>query len=274
MPALAPDALRAAEAAAVAAAARAADVLAGYARDLARLTLRDKGTNELVSEADVAAQRALVAALDGAVPGAGFLGEEEGLGDATRADGLRWVLDPLDGTTNFTRGVPPYAVSVGLVDGARPVVGVVHELTRGEVFTAVRGGGLRLDGAPAGVSAVDDLPGTLLATGFPYRTFGYQDEYLAVLGSFFGRSRGVRRHGSASVDLAWVAVGRFDAFWEVGLSPWDVAAGLLLVEEGGGRVSDFAGAPDPLYTGQALATNGHVHAAMLEAVAPLAPVRP
>ena len=212
------------------------------------------------------------------VPGATFLGEEEGLGvepaaGAAAPPGLRWVLDPLDGTTNFTRGLPPYAVSVGLVDGAAPVLGVVYELAADELFRAAPGEGLHLNGQPAGVSRVPDLPETLLATGFPYRRFHYQAEYLAVLGSLFGRSRGVRRHGAASVDLAYVAAGRFDGFFEAGLSPWDVAAGLALVQHGGGRVTDFAGAADPLYAGQALATNGRIHDALLAAVAPLADVR-
>ncbi|MBE2186131.1 MAG: inositol monophosphatase [Rhodothermales bacterium] len=261
------------------AAARAAGaVLRDFARDRARLVLRDKGLNELVSEADVAAQRTLVLHLDGVVPGATFLGEEEGLGvepeaGAAAPSGLRWVLDPLDGTTNFTRGVPPYAVSVGLVDGASPVLGVVYELVADELFRAAPGEGLTLNGAPASVSATDDLPDTLLATGFPYRRFHYQEAYLAVLGSLFGRSRGVRRHGAASVDLAYVAVGRFDGFFEAGLSPWDVAAGLALVQHGGGRATDFAGAANPLYAGQAVATNGRIHHALLDAVAPLVGVR-
>lgn len=261
------------------AAARAAGaVLRDFARDRDRLVLRDKGLNELVSEADVAAQRTLVAHLDGVVPGAAFLGEEEGLGAEPEAGaaapaGLRWVLDPLDGTTNFTRGVPPYAVSVGLANGASPVLGVVYELAADELFRAAPGEGLTLNGQAAGVSLADDLPDTLLATGFPYRRFYYQEAYLAVLGSLFGRSRGVRRHGAASVDLAYVAVGRFDGFFEAGLSPWDVAAGLALVQHGGGRATDFAGALDPLYAGQAVATNGRIHAALLDAVAPLVGVR-
>ena len=264
--------------AAEAAARAAGEVLRGYARDRDRLVLRDKGLNELVSEADVQAQRALVARLSGMVPGATFLGEEDGLGAEPEAGadappGLRWILDPLDGTTNFTRALPPYAVSVGLVDGAAPLVGVVYELAADELFRAAPGEGLRLNGAAAGVSAVASLPESLLATGFPYRRFHYQEAYLGVLGGLFGRSRGVRRHGAASVDLAYVAVGRFDGFFEIGLSPWDVAAGLALVQHGGGRTTDVTGTAAPLYAGQAVATNGHLHAALLEAVAPLRGVR-
>ncbi len=278
--------------AALAAALRAADaadaVLRSFAADRSRLTLRDKGTHELVSEADVAAQRALVSVLDGVVPGALFLGEEENLGEGFDDGGgsgdgaLRWILDPLDGTTNFTRGVPPWAVSIALVAGRRPLVAVVRDVPHGETFAAVRGRGATLDGAvldgtvgtnqPMRVSE-NGLGESLVATGFPYRATHYRDAYLAALGTFFGTCRGVRRHGAAAIDLAWTAAGRFDAFWETGLSPWDVAAGLLLVEEAGGRVTDFAGDADPVFTGQVAASNGRIHDAILAAVAPLRDVR-
>ncbi len=264
--------------AALDAALRAADaadaVLRAFARDLGRLTLRDKGTHELVSEADEAAQDALVAALDGVVPGAVFLGEEGGLGAGDDLDdgALRWILDPLDGTTNFTRGVSPWAVSIGLVAGRTPLVGVVRDVPHGETFAAARGRGATLDGDPMRVSD-RPLADSLVATGFPYRAVHYRDAYLDALGTFFGANRGVRRHGAASVDLAWTAAGRFDAFWETGLSPWDVAAGLLLVEEAGGRVTDFRDEAEPVFTGQVVASNGVIHADVLAAVAPLRDVR-
>lgn len=269
--------LDAALAAALCAADAADAVLRAFAADRSRLTLRDKGTHELVSEADVAAQRALVSVLDGVVPGALFLGEEENLGadldagDVT-GDTLRWILDPLDGTTNFTRGVPPWAVSIALVAGRRPLVAVVRDVPHAETFAAVRGGGATLDGRPMRVSE-NAFGESLVATGFPYRATHYRDAYLAALGTFFGTCRGVRRHGAAAIDLAWTAAGRFDAFWETGLSPWDVAAGLLLVEEAGGRATDFAGGDDPVFTGQVAASNGRIHGAILDAVAPLRDVR-
>jgi myo-inositol-1(or 4)-monophosphatase len=249
-------------------AARAArDVLDHYARDRARLTLHDKGTFELASEA----------ALDGVVPGAAFLGEEDDEAtDAIPPSGdaaLRWILDPLDGTTNFLHGVPPWAVSVGLVRGHTPLVGVVLDVPHAELFSAAQGQGLTRNGEPARVSAAADLSGALVATGFPYRKFDYAPAYLDVLGAFFGRCRGVRRHGAASVDLAWVACGRFEAFWETGLSPWDVAAGLCLVQEGGGYATDFGGAPNPVFGGQVLATNGALHEAVRGLLAPLRDVR-
>jgi myo-inositol-1(or 4)-monophosphatase len=258
-------------------AARAArDVLDHYARDRARLTLHDKGTFELASEADVEAQRTLVATLDGVVPGASFLGEEDPDASAAPAPddaSLRWILDPLDGTTNFLHGVPPWAVSVGLARGHTPLVGVVLDVPHAELFSAAQGQGLTRNGEPARVRATDDLSGALVATGFPYRKFDYAPAYLDVLGAFFGRCRGVRRHGAASVDLAWVACGRFEAFWETGLSPWDVAAGLCLVQEGGGQTTDFGGAPNPVFGGQVLATNGALHDAVRGLLAPLRDVR-
>ena len=266
--------LDAAFAAALDAADAADAVLRHYAADRARLTLRDKGTHELVSEADVAAQRAIVARLGGVVPGALFLGEEDDLGagfDAT--DGaLRWIVDPLDGTTNFTRGVAPWAVSIALVAGTRPLVAVVRDVPHGETFAAARGRGATCNGAPMRVSE-SAFGESLVATGFPYRAVHYRDAYLTALGAFFGTCRGVRRHGAAAVDLAWTAAGRFDAFWETGISPWDGAAGLLLGAEAGGRATDFTGADDPVFTGQVIASNGRIHADILAAVEPLRDVR-
>ncbi len=269
---LSPEALSAARVAAERAAGAAADVLQHYAQDRSRLTLRDKGTFELASEADVEAQRTLVAALAGVVPGATFLGEEDP--EAHAAPGpddtaLRWILDPLDGTTNFLHDVAPWAVSVGLVQGHTPLVGVVLDVPHAELHSAAKGQGLTRNGEAARVSPATDLADALVATGFPYRALHYVDAYLASIAGFFGTCRGVRRHGAASVDLAWVACGRFEAFWETGLSPWDVAAGLCLVQEGGGRVSDFEGRPDPVFPGQVLATNGALHETVRARVAPL-----
>ncbi len=247
------------------AARAAADVLREFERERATLRLRDKGTNELVTEADVAAQRAIVAALDGIVPGARFLGEEENLGREHATDGLCWIIDPLDGTTNFLHGVPPYAVSIGLVEGARGLVGVVYDVPHDALFSAASGQGLTVNGEKATVSATDVLADSLIATGFPYRAFAHMDAYLATLAHLMQRTRGVRRHGAASVDLAWVAAGHFDAFFESGLSPWDVAAGVVLVEEGGGRCTPFEGDASPVFAGQIIASNSRLHAAVQEA---------
>lgn len=261
--------LAAARAGAEAAARAAAEVIRGFAAERYRLKLHDKGTNEFVTEADVAVQRVIVEALQGVVPGAAFLGEEEDLGSDHRPDGLCWIIDPIDGTTNFAHGVPPYAVSIGLVEGDQPLVGVVYDVAHDELFSAARGHGLTANGAPARVSETDALASSLVATGFPYRQFDWADEYLETLHGLMTGTRGVRRHGAASVDLAWVACGRFDAFFELGLSPWDVAAGIALVEEGGGRCTPFAGEGSAVFGGEMIATNGLLHDALHAATAPL-----
>jgi myo-inositol-1(or 4)-monophosphatase len=245
------------------------EVIAGYQHRRGELDVQEKGTNELVTQVDVEAQRAIVASLEGAVDGAVFLAEEEELGDGTRPDRC-WVIDPLDGTTNFTHGIPPWAVSVALVDRGRPVAGAVLDVSSGELFSAARGQGLTADGRPARVSSTPRLADSLLSTGFPYRDQRYADAYLEVLKPLMAGTRGVRRHGAAAVDLAWVAAGRFDGFFELNLSPWDVAAGILLIEEGGGRVTDFRGDPDPVFRPHLVATNGHLHDALLALAHPLA----
>lgn len=197
---------------------------------------------------------------------------EEHSQESTQAT-FRWIIDPIDGTTNFAHGVPPYAVSIALEHDERVVVGVVLDVARGDLFTAIRGHGAYANGARMQVSHREALNDCLLTTGFPYRSFDHIDAYLAVLKDFFRTTRGVRRPGVASVDLAYVAWGRFDAFFETGLSPWDVAAGMLLVEEAGGAVTDYSDAPRPVFARQILASNGHIHAQMLEALRPMQNVR-
>jgi len=262
---------------AVAAARDAARLIRGRAGQFDPTSVRDKNLNELVTEVDEAAQHTIVERLRTAFPSHAILAEEGDRPEAPdpAAEGKRWIIDPLDGTTNFTYGIPPFAVSIALQDGARLAVGVVLEVASDTLYTAVRGHGLYVDGTPAGVSGVDGLAHSLLATGFPYRRFEHTETYLGVLGHFMKQTRGVRRHGAAAVDLARVAAGRFTGFFETGLSPWDVAAGTLLVEEGGGRVTDFRDqpAPHPVFDGQILASNGAIHAAMLEGLTPLIDTR-
>ncbi|MDX1421223.1 MAG: inositol monophosphatase family protein, partial [Rubricoccaceae bacterium] len=185
------------------------------------------------------------------------------------AEGRRWIVDPLDGTTNFTRGVPPYAVSIALQDGAALVLGVVLDVSHDELFSAVRGQGLRLVGAPASVSETHALDGALVGTGFPFRDYRYVAGYLKAFEAVVRSTRGVRRPGAAAVDLAWVACGRYDGFFEAGLAPWDVAAGRVLVEEGGGRVAGLPDGTDPVFSGGVVATNGHLHDVLAAAAAPL-----
>lgn len=263
--------------AAVDAARRAARLIRSRADIVDPASAHEKGTNDLVTRTDEEAQQTIVGVLSDAFPAYDIVAEE-GTSSATwaeTADGYRWIIDPLDGTTNFIYGVPPYAVSIALQHDEKIVVGVVLEVAGDELFTAIRGGGLHVDGAPAHVSPIDTLEHGLVATGFPYRIFDHVDLYLDVLGTFMRRTRGVRRHGSAAIDLAWLARGRFTGFFETGLSPWDVAAGALLVEEGGGRVTDYRDreAPRPIFERQILATNGAVHGEMLDILSSMRDVR-
>jgi myo-inositol-1(or 4)-monophosphatase len=255
--------------AAVEAARAAARLIRARAGRLGHGAVRDKGVHDLVTEVDEEAQRLIIEILKDAFPDYGVLAEE-GADDgvpATAGDGHRWIIDPIDGTTNFTHGVPPYAVSIALQHGEEMVVGVVLNAAHEELFTAIRGRGAYANGARIRVSETEKLDRSLLTTGFPYRAFGHVDAYLELLRYLFQAARGIRRPGVASIDLAYVACGRFDGFFETGLNPWDIAAGLLLVEEAGGRVTDYKGAGNPSFTHQVLATNGHIHGAMLEAVA-------
>lgn len=234
--------------------------------------VRAKGVHDLVTEVDEAAERIVTERLDAAFPDYATLAEEStpDLGAvAADVDRPRWIIDPIDGTTNFTHGLAPFCVSIGLQDGGELVLGVVYEIVADEMFAAVRGRGLTLNGEPAGVSATEDLEHALVTTGFPFREFDYVDAYLGVMRRFMLATRGLRRPGSAAADLAYVACGRFDAFFEAGLAPWDVAAGIVLVREGGGRISGLVPEADPLFGGQLAATNGALHDAVLEIAAPL-----
>jgi myo-inositol-1(or 4)-monophosphatase len=205
-----------------------------------------KGDVDLVTLADRASEAFLVGEIRRLWPGHGILAEEGGGGAAAAADQPLWVVDPLDGTTNFAHGVPIWAVSIGILRGREPVAGVVHDPSRDECFTAVRGGGAFRDGRPIRVSGRSALGDALLVTGFPYDVRTARVDNLDHFTRFMKKARAVRRLGSAALDLAWVASGRFDGFWELKLHPWDVAAGALLVAEAGGVLCRFGGEPfDP-----------------------------
>lgn len=259
--------------AAVDAAWQAARLIRTHAGRIDEDAVREKGWHDPVTQADEEAQRIITGALSRAFPAFDVLAEEGATDAAAVAEGYRWIVDPIDGTTNFTRGVPPYAVSIALQRGADVVVGVVLDVAREELFTAVRGGGAFCNGTRIRVSPTRILDQALLTTGFPYRSFDHVDAYLQVLRRAMHATRGLRRPGAASVDLAYVACGRFDGFFETGLNAWDVAAGALLVEEAGGRVTDYHGAPNPLFARQILASNGLLHAALLDLLAPMRDVR-
>ncbi len=225
-----------------------------------------KGEVNPVTEADAEAEALILARLRGAFPDHRFLAEEGG-GDEWREPGPPiWLVDPLDGTNNFAHGFPHIAVSLALVDRGEPVVGVIYDPLRDETFAACAGGGATLNGEPIRVSQVRRLADAFLATGFPYDRRTAPDNNVARLDHFLRRSQGVRRAGTASLDLAYVACGRFDGFWEIRLKPWDVAAGVLLVREAGGRATDFAGTPDCLSGEEIVASNGLIHDEMLRVI--------
>ncbi|MBD0320605.1 MAG: inositol monophosphatase [Gemmatimonadetes bacterium] len=221
--------------------------------------VRHKGRADLVTEVDEAVERLVTGLIRERFPDDAVVGEE--LSSSAVASGRRWIVDPVDGTTNFVHGHPFVCVSIALADDDGPAAGVIHAPFLREVFHATRGGGAFLDGAPIRVSPVDDPSGALLATGFPFKQGkGNLDAYMSLVADAVRSTHDVRRDGSAALDLAFVAAGRVEGFFEVGLSPWDVAAGILLVTEAGGRVSGWPGdSGEPLATGRVLATNGGIH---------------
>jgi myo-inositol-1(or 4)-monophosphatase len=221
---------------------------------------------DLVTIADKLSEKTLDEFFLRAAPSHGFLGEEGAMRVA--APGApTWIVDPLDGTMNFAHGLPVFCVSVAAVVDGAPQVGVVHDPSRGEVFSAIRGVGAWMNGNTIAVSDRENLGEALLATGFPYDRRAQADRYLAYFKSYMCAAHGIRRMGAAALDLAWVAAGRVDGFWEFGLKPWDVAAGSLLVEAAGGVVSDLSGQPFALEGPSILAANARVHAEMLSGAA-------
>ncbi len=214
-----------------------------------------KRFNSLVSYVDKTAEEQLVEGLGGILPQAGFITEEGTAGE--NGQDLLWIIDPLDGTTNYIHGIPCYAVSVGLTYQHELLVGVVYEITKQEHFYACKGGGAFLNGEPIRVSPQTNFSASLYATGFPHYDFAFMQGYLDLLAYLMRHTRGIRRLGSAATDLAYVACGRFEGFYECSLSPWDVAAGALLVQEAGGVVTDFEGGDHFIYGRQIISANAH-----------------
>ena len=219
---------------------------------------------DLVTEVDQLSEKRVLERLAEARPDDAVLAEETAGRDGT--SGLRWIVDPLDGTTNYAHGFPHFAVSIGVEREGVREVGVVYDAMKEELFTATRGGGAFLNGRPIRVSTETELRGALLATGFAYDVHDAEVDNLEYFARFIKRAQAVRRAGSAALDLAYVACGRFDGFWELSLHPWDVAAGILIIEEAGGRVTDLdGGTPDP--SGRTcVATNGPLHQTMLDVI--------
>ncbi len=215
--------------------------------------IEEKSRNSLVSYVDKQAEIQLVERLGGLVPGSTFLTEEETV--AQEEGEWRWIIDPLDGTTNFLHGLPCFSISVALQYRGDTLIGVVHEVAQGEQFYAWKGSGAFCNGTSIRVNQTADLADCLIATGFPYYDYSRTDAYLSALKELMAGTRGIRRFGSAAVDLAYVAAGRFDAFFEHSLHPWDVAAGAFLVQEAGGRLADFKGGDNYLHGREMIAAS-------------------
>jgi myo-inositol-1(or 4)-monophosphatase len=226
--------------------------------------LQKAGFNNLVSYVDQESEKKLVTTLSRLIPGSGILGEEGSASKST--NGYLWIIDPLDGTTNFTHGLPPFAISVGLTYQDKTVLGIVYEVTKREMFHAIEGNPAYCNDKVIRASKISDMNECLFATGFPYYDFPQMDAYLSIIRKFLRQSHGVRRLGSAATDLAYVAAGRFEGFFEYNLNPWDVAAGAFLVQQAGGTVTDFSGGTNYLY-GREICAAGNVHSAMQAMIA-------
>jgi myo-inositol-1(or 4)-monophosphatase len=222
-----------------------------------RSVVDKKGYNDLVSYVDRESERMLVDGLGKLIPGCGFIAEEETAAD--NGHRYRWIIDPLDGTTNFIHGVPCYAVSVALADDQEIIMGIVHEVNLNECFWSHKGTSAFVNDEPIQVSKCNSMSDSLVVTGFPYTDFSRMDSYMEVFKHFMKTTHGIRRPGSASVDLAWLAAGRFEVFYEYGLHAWDVAAGAFIVQQAGGQVTDFTGGHDFIFGKEIIATNRILH---------------
>jgi myo-inositol-1(or 4)-monophosphatase len=251
---------------AVRAARNAGDIIVRHLNRIDQLTISSKERNDYVSEADRQAEDEIIAVIRKAYPDHSVLAEESGRHQGN-AD-YQWIIDPLDGTTNFLHGFPQFAVSIALQHKGRLEQAVIYDPMRQELFTASRGGGAFLDNRRIRVSNQVGLEGALLGTGFPYKDMQHLDAYMESFKALIVEAAGIRRPGSAALDLAYVASGRFDGFWEIGLNVWDIAAGVLLVREAGGLVGDFEGGHDFLESGNIVAAAPKLFPAMLREIHP------
>ena len=221
-----------------------------------------KGLNDLVSYVDKTAEQKIVAGLEKIFPEAGFITEEKTQNRV--GERYNWVIDPLDGTTNFIHGLPTYSVSIALQDGDEPILGVVYEINQDECFYAHADAPAYLNGIEIRVSKIPTVAGSLLATGFPYYDFSLQARYLELFAHLMRNCHGIRRIGSAAVDLAYTACGRFEAFYEYNLNAWDIAAGIVIVKQAGGEVVNFTGGNEVIKKRELIATNGLITQEMLD----------
>jgi myo-inositol-1(or 4)-monophosphatase len=223
-----------------------------------------KGLHDFVSYVDKESERQIVKGLHDILPEAGFIAEE-GTG-APKPGGLNWIIDPLDGTTNFIHGLPPYSISIALMDNDKIIVGVIYEVTLDECFYAWGNGKAYLNGKEIRVSEISEIDNALIATGFPYYDYNRITPFLHTMEHFMRHSHGLRRLGSAATDLAYVACGRFEAFYEYSLQPWDVAAGAFIVDQAGGRVNDFSGGKNYIFGKEIIASNIKINGAFTDIV--------
>lgn len=250
---------------AVKAARRAGNIITRASENIDIIKVTRKAHSDYVSEVDRSAEQAIIQVLRDVYPDHSILAEESG-GQGT--SDYQWIIDPLDGTTNFLHGLPQYAVSIALSHKGIVTHAVVYDPSRNELFTASRGRGAYLNDRRIRVSKRDKLAECLIGTGFPFRELANMDAYLAMFRDIMPRTAGIRRPGSAALDLAYTAAGRYDGFWELGLSPWDVAAGCLLVTEAGGLVGDLQGEDRYMQSGHVVAGNPKVFGQLLQVIAP------
>ena len=254
------------------AALSASRVLLRHFDHLDRLTVTTKQRSDFVSEADIQAEREIIQTLRKTYPNHGILAEESG--EQPGQDDYQWIIDPLDGTTNFLHGIPHFAISIAFRHKNRLEAALVYDPIRQEMFVASRGESAQMNDRRIRVSGVIPMENALLGTGFPFRHPQHQPAYLNFFNALMGRCLEIRRAGAASLDLAYVAAGRLDGFWEIGLKPWDLAGGALLVLEAGGLVGDFAGGNDFLQSGNIVAGNPKIFKALLQDMQPhLTPAR-
>lgn len=230
-----------------------------------QLAVRTKDRNDFVTEIDQKAEQVIIATLRKAYPDHGILAEESG---QSGNDEFQWIIDPLDGTTNYLHGFPQFSVSIALRHKGRLEQGVVYDPLRQELFTATRGSGAQLNERRIRVSKQTSLEGALLGTGFPFKAQQHLDTYLQTFRSLFPQTSGIRRVGSAALDLSYVAAGRLDGFWEIGLNIWDMAAGVLLIQEAGGLSGDFSGGHDFLESGNLVSGTPKLFAEILKTIHP------
>lgn len=238
--------------------------IAGERKEIKPSDIEQKGSSDFVSYVDKESEKLFVEGLKEIFPAAGFIGEEDS--SLKKQELYNWIIDPVDGTTNYLHGIPCFATSVALLEKNNPVLGVVFEINMKECFYAWKNGGAWLNGEKISVSKISSIKDSLIATGFPYQAHSWHDQYIALFSDLQKSSIGLRRLGSAATDIAYVACGRFDAYYEGGIHAWDVAAGAILVREAGGAVTDFSGNEDCLFAERFVCGNKDVHAELLKKI--------